>query len=1591
MKQAVSETKVIGDETLPDLVEIDSETPDYNLGGNRLNNKMPAAVESGAERCVMGKMRKRKFQEIVAKLKRSKPTPLMTKRMKIRNLQHKRRTLGVIPFARYPVLQENTIFQFCHNGSIKMFYDQSKEEVQKEKILEVAKPEVMRVVFDKRLSQLDFDLLLKGIGENPVEFEIEGSKHYFSAGLSVVSDLPKPACCNETNRTASPVSRDDAVIDIETLMSEEQHVNDNQVMTSEVQDVWETVIRDDKFQPKVVVKDIRSSSDWDTFISKERETNSSSDEIGSLTLQISRVESLHDSVSQEGDISTEDELQQSSPEMKQGNDNKVHMENSVFPETSRSREAEVNARRQTEHLNISDLDEPDDTPNNKPSAQTEIRTVWCREPGDGFLSMETGKNTLKESSAMNDDCSKATEKIAGSVSFSKGNCKSLELPLERVVVNKQYSDSSSNSPVIDVAQLESWGTQLSLLRDLKKHDSSEKSSIVLSKLSQVRKELGRVDCAVTDRDDDHSTLDLFIDENDVNAENIVRSSKATESYVHRTDEWRENRNRSKDVTMVRSFGPCSSKYSHLLHKQRCRAPSRLFRCSRSRNKRVKDSYCKTEKRRHQSTKRSLSRHGGFRSSKKKISKSEPLSHSLTRHRIHGARVDSTRLSADGDSYVKAPTIRERSKSNSVEGNHLSETKENVGKLKARRNSEGCSVTKHTKKKDSNCDSDVVNAEFKSAKKDDSLSELKDSLKKTEVGRLDIAEQTVEPGLCSDKVKQIEDSNIEAPVEVTSSAEYLKIHTETEQRGTEKEMGEVNEKWVETCERLFLGRSGKEGSPLFDGYRNLSESSAAADPSEWLNKLIRINTKRKDTNSSTPVKELSVKRDEANGEERDNSIADGLAGERFLSKPLLNTSTKDSASSQSKESVPLSADTCTMDRSDFNMSREELTNLVSRALTILKPADALVTTTEKSQSQLDNAGSGQNRLSAKYIRRKRKSISTSCALDSCESSVPAKLWGSKSLEEMHQNVNCQEPVVFSLPKYQANNTQALVLTNTSPESELRVCSSQEVDVLRSPNAQRSTPNMDPSVQSRDPRLRRLSLSPRAESGSDLENVFRSPVPTDSPARESPAVSTVDVDNTIKPKNRISKLWEASLSAPKALGNESVALRELKVKEKRTEPGPIRRKSSSDRLERKLSVDERYANYSPWKRKLHLLHIPECVCYQNLEQQSDSKDPRLSRKRVVHNSEFGKRATKHCRSIPLEQIKKATQNRIHSSGDTKGISNVAVEDNKRNLTSKRDKPDDDPQRANITALNKSDNGECLTDGETVKPSLPSHSSSIDCPALKGSTPKASNAAVAWTSILTQTQIPIDDIGVCCAAARSAMEEVWQLGTDEYQSLNEEMTYLMNKRIQTIEDSLMFSDPTKGLDQQRRLKLIASSDISDSVIKELQIEEEMRVIKEKNHQMRQQLDDTLKSKSLPDSAIKDLRFQIDIRDIKYEKYNKDLEDLGRFYKSSVVEVLPDMFRLNQEKNKFISSEGNMLFLVSPLKEVDCKRLLGLVEEIKEYTKVIENPSSACEDQEHARLRLGWLHGERKETLCQLCLNMYRSKQVLLQRFLDKLSWCK
>jgi hypothetical protein len=249
----------------------------------------------------------------------------------------------------------------------------------------------------------------------------------------------------------------------------------------------------------------------------------------------------------------------------------------------------------------------------------------------------------------------------------------------------------------------------------------------------------------------------------------------------------------------------------------------------------------------------------------------------------------------------------------------------------------------------------------------------------------------------------------------------------------------------------------------------------------------------------------------------------------------------------------------------------------------------------------------------------------------------------------------------------------------------------------------------------------------------------------------------------------------------------------------------------------------------------------------------------------------------------------------------------------------------------------------------------------------------------------------IGACLNETRSSMEDVWQLDSHECQALNAEMTFLLEKKIQNVEDSLIFNDPTRGLDLHRRLKLISSGSLNDKVVRELQIEEDMRVIKEEVHQKRHELEIGMKTGSFSDEMIKDLKIEIDIRDIEYEKYNKDLEGLKRFYKSSVVEILPEMFRLKEEKRKFISSEGNMLFLTSPLKETDCKRLFSLREEINEYRRVVENPSATTEDQQHATLRLGWLHGERKEALCQLCLNMYRSKESLMQRFLGKLAWCK
>ena len=1729
-------------DTLPDLPYIETnQTLDRAASADTEPTIFPTMTEISANVVhkstnksagVANKSAKRKSEESdnfiskpKPKKKRKRDPFLVPKRRKSKGgrkaLKKKVESNDMFSSFQEQYLQENPVFKICRDGSIEFYYDvyenEDRQIANEEKLALIGPPRTI-IMVDEGLSELDLGEMWQEINNDTVDIELLGHREREKSNIicgtdtetvhseTVAVSLPNASICDTPHNMVSSLV--DKEIGGDKIYSSDCICHDDYLDHPDIHDAitttnsnhgpvldqnqpirdWNIAVNDHRFQPRVVLTDVRSSAEWDTYVSKDQLFQNEYEVDGPLTLQITSVHSLkdtNDSDIAEGVVS---EICKTtnvcSKDDKSCNENisvkndtvdpiegVTNTNSGAFTRTRRMRRAKILKSSAYVHddngieeiLNVKT--DPVGVVTRKHRKAKENQQSSCVEEVE-VESMKKRKSRIKSKAIVDYDSSddeqvdactaeEPTDTVVNKTSESETSdgqnqksfdnllnekfkleeqLKHLEQEENKSVVN---SPSRYNSPGIDVNSLETMGTQLSLLRDLDNDGNTEKRDMVLQRLSQLRKQLNKRDST---QNEDPSALDLFLSDGELSSgeESIkekpqtrVEKSCSESNKPDYSDSESENVFRRKRSSPMRDQKYYSSRYrSRHSERRKSSYNDHSKELGRYKESSVRDDKHSRRVRRHrESPDRRRGRDRNRRDSHSKRDSSSPR----RRHRSHDWR--------------------------SMRRHHSSSSRERSPDKKRH----GASREKSTDSK------------HHESRRDKSPDNKRPGHRTERSGDVKVSDQSPE------KAKK-DGKDLQSVINECTTDNEVKHEDEEKQ---ENETSRDNEEWLKTCDNIFGAKNAKkeEEPALYDAFSKESDSSTCPDPKKWLTTLIRINTKKptgkedtiqvntkkamsKDDTTSNVVNASATSVSTSPSRGTKSSIATTVNTPKVIASHLPKSTEDKNDNHPSSTSVEK-----TEDKTPSSLSQQEVIDFVSKVLTIFTPNEAPLSDTNlANQSDLSPAYAGgnvtqlpvhnddksendaelqENRLAIRYPRRKRRSGPVIERQSSSGSSKTPTLWGSQatgmpitSLEEMHQGVTFDEPQISNtsqqsqptvsipettpvpclpdqpvpsrygttihpvhqtVPANQGSSThfdsnaswQTLNIMPPPPlpavvkpclnvdaiqanaVAVLTLCAVNSAMQNKAPvTCSSNTAGIDVlSHSTRDPRVRRPPISPRLESGSDIEAHIRSPL-----FSESPTSDYQEGEIMSESRNKINKPWEDRRSTLSAFGNESYAFRD---KDRKTVP-PNRRVSSTDRREKMLSVDEKFINYTPWEIPIHPMVFRQPFCYESIIRYPDAKDPRMNSKMYRKDPEMheGRIPTKFCANIPLE----VNQIRCDEAVDAYGHSSTTSEncDDHFIKSGPQEKCMESSQLGSIPGLGQ--DPDMTPDWSALVDPSPGQS-------------KGSRAAAMWSDVLQTPrkkesvyEIDMDvKIGSCNNDSRTAMENVWQLQPLEYQDLNDEMSNLFDMRMQTVEDSLMFSDPTKGLDLHRRLKLISSGNLNDKVVRELQIEEDMRVIKEEVHQKRHELEIGVKTASFSEEIMKELKFEIDVRDIEYEKYNKDLESLKRFYKSSVVEVLPDMFRLIEEKRKFISAEGNMLFVTSALKEEDCKKLYSLREEINEYRRVLENPNGTDEDRQHAMLRLGWLHGERKEALCQLCLNMYRSKDNLMQRFLGKLAWCK
>ncbi len=271
------------------------------------------------------------------------------------------------------------------------------------------------------------------------------------------------------------------------------------------------------------------------------------------------------------------------------------------------------------------------------------------------------------------------------------------------------------------------------------------------------------------------------------------------------------------------------------------------------------------------------------------------------------------------------------------------------------------------------------------------------------------------------------------------------------------------------------------------------------------------------------------------------------------------------------------------------------------------------------------------------------------------------------------------------------------------------------------------------------------------------------------------------------------------------------------------------------------------------------------------------------------------------------------------------------------------------------------------------------------------KAQKSGQMWSNVLLSKsgiqktelddQEPYVELGKANEEVLQRMQNVWHqddIDTLDWRKLRQGMADLLHDILKEVKAGMVYADRTSNL-QENRVSLIKSENINPDVRQELLLEEKLFALKNRIAQTKS-------------SQIANRDERLAVYEVDYEMRMKEMEKLRKYSKSSIVEVLPNEFRLGVEENLFISVEGCLFLLASTLTEAACERLYALKKMIQMTTERLKNLHEDQENLGHKLLlQLGWLHSERKHVLSEYCVAIPQSKASYLREIDSRRRWCK
>jgi hypothetical protein len=197
--------------------------------------------------------------------------------------------------------------------------------------------------------------------------------------------------------------------------------------------------------------------------------------------------------------------------------------------------------------------------------------------------------------------------------------------------------------------------------------------------------------------------------------------------------------------------------------------------------------------------------------------------------------------------------------------------------------------------------------------------------------------------------------------------------------------------------------------------------------------------------------------------------------------------------------------------------------------------------------------------------------------------------------------------------------------------------------------------------------------------------------------------------------------------------------------------------------------------------------------------------------------------------------------------------------------------------------------------------------------------------------------------------------------------------------VENENIFFNPTADIDFERRERLIQSRQCNEGVLRELVFEKTLHDLQEqqmilqqeqasvevkmKQEQVRGNLEETMNLQNVLDK----LKIESRLCDLQEEILRFNFIKHERYYKSNVVEVLPDLLRLGPEANVVISVEGAVLFITARITDSDAQKLYALKRMIERHHRHLEKEPHKREE---IQAQLGWCHLERRSGLSEMAI---------------------